>query len=90
MKKCNSCPVYSVTVKATSNNTTVDINASVNCKSTNIVYCKMQYFGESERSIQERFSEHKTYVASNQILKATGAHFYLPGHSISKMRVVIL
>ena len=50
----------------------------------------MQYIGESERSIQERFSEHKTYVASNQFSKATGAHFNLPGHSISEMRIVIL
>ena len=50
----------------------------------------MQYIGESERSIQERFSEHKNYVASNQVSKATGAHFNLPGHSMSEMRVVIL
>ena len=50
----------------------------------------MQYIGESERSIKERFSEHKNYVANNQILKATGAHFNLPGHSISEMRVVII
>ena len=101
MKKCNKCLICPFVqtcknVKATSNNTTVDINASVNCKTTNIIYCitcqkcKMQYIGESERSIQERFSEHKTYVASNQVSKATGAHFNLPGHSISEMRVVIL
>ena len=50
----------------------------------------MQYIGESERSIQERFSEHKAYVANRQLSKATGAHFNLPGHSANEMKVSIL
>ena len=73
-------------VKSTSTNTHVDINTSVNCKSANIIYCisctkcRMQYIGESERSLQERFSEHR----------ATGNHFNLPGHGASDMLVTIL
>ena len=50
----------------------------------------MQYIGETERSLQERFSEHKQYVTSRQKSKATGLHFNLPGHSVSDMKVTIL
>ena len=50
----------------------------------------MQYIGESERSLQYRFSEHKGYVINKHLAKATGAHFNLPGHSVSDMTVTIL
>ena len=50
----------------------------------------MQYIGETERSLQERFSEHKAYVMSRHLGKATGFHFNLSGHSVSDMKVTIL
>ena len=50
----------------------------------------MQYIGESERLLEERFSEHRTYVAGRQLSKATGFHFNQPGHSTSDMKVTIL
>ena len=50
----------------------------------------MQYIGETERSLQEGFSEHKKYVIRRQKSKATGLHFNLPGHSISDMKVTII
>ena len=50
----------------------------------------MQYIGESERSLQERFSEHKAYVTNKQLTKATGAHYNIPGHNVSDMKVIIL
>ena len=101
MKRCNKCPICPFvqnckSVKSTTPNTHVDINTSVNCKSANIIYCisctkcRMQYIGESERSLQERFSEHRGYVATKQLTKATGHHFNLPGHGVSDMLVTIL
>ena len=101
MKRCNKCPICPFvqdckSVKATSTNTQVDINTSVNCKSENIIYCisckkcRVQYIGESERSLQERFSEHRGYVTNNQVTKATGQHFNLPGHRASDMMVTII
>ena len=78
-------------VKSTSNNFSVDINSSVDCSSRNIIYmlgckrCPEQYIGESERSLRERFSEHKGYVT-----KATGSHFNERGHSLSVMEITIL
>ena len=101
MKKCTKCPICPFvqpgkSVKSTSNNTIIDINTSVNCQSQNIIYCiscqncRMQYIGESERSLQQRFSEHKGYAINKHLTKATGAHFNLPGHSASDMKVTNL
>lgn len=101
MQKCLNCPICPYvqtgkTVKSTSNNFTVDINTSVTCKSKNIIYCiscpkcRVQYVGESDRTLQERFSEHRGYVNNRHLNKATGEHFNLPGHSVADMKVTIL
>ena len=50
----------------------------------------MQYVGESERSLQDRFSEHLGYVKNKHLTKATGGHYNLPGHTVSDMRVTIV
>jgi len=50
----------------------------------------MQYIGESERSLQDRFSEHKSYAMNQKVNKATGQHFSEKGHKVSDMRVTIL
>ena len=50
----------------------------------------MQYIGETDRSLQDRFSEHKGYVANHRLHKATGHHFNPPGHKISDMEVSIV
>ena len=101
MKKCLNCPICPFvhpghSVKSTANNFTVDINTAVNCKTKNMIYCiscrrcSEQYIGESDRSLQERFSEHRGYVTKNHQHKATGYHFNQKGHSVSDMSVSIL
>ena len=50
----------------------------------------MQYVGESEWTLQERFSEHKSYAINLKINKATGEYFSQGGHKVSDMRVSIL
>ena len=52
--------------------------------------CKMQYIGESNRSLKQRFSEHRGYVKNKITTKETGFHFNQPGHDLSKMTVTIL
>ena len=52
--------------------------------------CRQQYIGESERSLKERFSEHRGYVSNQKLTKATGHHFNQPGQSISAMTVTII
>ena len=64
------------------------------CEDKNICYiidckkCGMQYIGETERSLKERFSEHVSYVRNQK--EATGHHFNLPGHSQSDMSISVL
>ena len=83
-------------VKSTASNYTAEINRSVNCQSRNVLYCitcikcTVQYIGESERSLQDRFSEHKGYVLNRKLQKATGEHFNLKGHKVSDMQVTII
>ena len=50
----------------------------------------MQYVGESERSLKERFNEHRGYVTNRHLSKSAGYHFNLPGHKVSDMRVAII
>ena len=82
MKKCNRygvCPYVreGKTVQATSTNYKTGINCSVDCSTSNIIYllgckkCPQQYIGETERSLKQRFSEHKGYVNTNNQSKST-------------------
>ena len=83
-------------VRAAASQYTAEITQQVNCKTKNVVYCigckkcPVQYIGETDRSLQERFSEHKGYVSNLHKNKSTGEHFNLPGHKISDMEVTIL
>ena len=101
MTKCNRCPIcpyikVGKSVKATATKTEVAINKPVNCQTKNAIYligcrkCAMQYIGETDRTLQTRFSEHRGYVTNRHLAKATGYHFNLPGHSISDMEVTVL
>ena len=101
MKKCSKCSVCPFvkegrTIQSKSTNLKIDINMNVNCSTQNIIYllsckkCSQQYIGETERMLKERFSEHKTYVNTNNQSKATGIHFKLKGHSISDMEITII
>ena len=97
MTKCNNCPIQTgKTVKSTANNFKTEINRPVNCQTRNILYCitcdrcSQQYIGESERTLQDRFSEHKGYVNNSNQSKATGEHFSKNGHKILDMQVTII
>ena len=50
----------------------------------------MQYVGETDRRLQDRFADHRGYVANKKLDKATGAHFNLPGHNIADMEITII
>ena len=80
----------------TQSNFTADINIAANCKTTNCIYllgckrCPQQYIGETDRSLKERFLEHKGYVNNHVVSKATGFHFNQKGHTISDMEVTVV
>ena len=101
MKRCNNCPICPFVkegryVKSNASNHTVEINRQVNCQTKNILYCitckkcNVQYIGESERTLQDRFSEHKGYVVNQKLNKTTGEHYNIKGHKVSDMQVTIL
>ena len=52
--------------------------------------CNEQYIGETNRSLRDRVSEHKGYIRTKKLNQATGAHFNLPGHSVSDMTVMAI
>jgi len=101
MKKCMNCPICPFVVegkaiKATATNAVVELNAAVTCQTSNIIYCitcsrcQKQYVGQSERTLQARFSEHRDYAKKKDFSKACGAHFSSRGHSVHDMKVSIL
>ena len=62
----------------------------------NIIYllgcnrCPQQYIGETERTLKERFAEHRGYVKNKIYTKTTGKHFNEVGHRESDMTITIL
>ena len=53
-------------------------------------YCKERYIGETQRELKERISEHRGYIYNKVLTQATGAHFNLPGHQLSDMKVTVI
>ena len=49
-----------------------------------------RYIGKTERELREQISKHRGYVYNKNLSQATGAHFNLPGHQLSDMKVTIL
>ena len=96
--KCGACPFVKEgrTAQSSSTNYKLDINSTVDCSTQNIIYllgcrkCNQQYIGETERSMKERFLEHKNYVTTNNHSKPTGVHFNLKGHTVSDMEITII
>ena len=101
MKKCNKCPICPYVkirqaVKASKSNYSFEINTEVNCQTKNLIYileckkCSEQYIGETNRTLQERFSEHIGYVKNKHLHTATGDDFNQRGHSQIDMSITIL
>ena len=46
-------------------------------------------YGQTQRTLKERFSEHKTSVRTHT-KNSIGEHFNLPGHSVTNMKILAL
>ena len=78
------------------------IKEDVNCQSKNVLYrwrcrkpnCKEHpknsYIGKTTRTFQQRFSEHRDYVKSENINEPSGHHFNLPGHNVSHIEGLVI
>ena len=52
--------------------------------------CKKQYIGVTQQEFRDRIYQHIGYVRNKQTSRATGDHFYLPGHNIHNMKFTML
>ena len=74
----------------------IEINGTFNCKTRNVVYCitcehcKLQYIGQTTRSLDERVREHIGYIRNLYTNQATGEHFNLSGHELYHLKVSVL
>ena len=95
-KSCPTCPYIKEGKHIDYNEAKWIINNQVNCETSNIIYliectlCKKRYIGETERSLKERFSEHKQYIKGKSPKFATGEHFNMKGHSLSNVTITII
>ena len=72
-KTCATCPYVQETKEVKSGNVIWKINRPLNCQSTNVIYmikcrkdtCQQIYIGETERTLNNRFQDHKGYVTNN-------------------------
>ena len=73
--RCETCPFVKSgkEFKSPFNSTIVQLNSTLNCTCTNVVYCllcykencQQIYIGQTERQLKERFGEHRTSVRTN-------------------------
>ena len=97
-KPCSICPYVKVqkVVKSTSNDKVVHLHKHHTCEDKNICYvieckkCNLQYIGETDRTLKDRFLEHRGYVRREEESKATGHHFSTSGHSMADMSVSVI
>ena len=55
--------------------------------------CKLQYIGQTTRSLDERVRDHIGYIRNlhtNHTNQPTGVHFNLPGHELYYLKVSVL
>ena len=97
--QCETCPFVKTGNKFKSpfNNTTVQLNSTLSCASTNVVYClscskencQQIYIGQTKRQLKERFGEHKTSVRTKSKC-AVSEHFNGPGHALHNMQIMAI
>ena len=98
-QNCTACPYIQEGKKVKIGTKDWNINSKVNCRSYNVVYllvckkdnCKEKfYIGETKNMLKFRIDQHRGFVNNEKLDTASGAHFNLPGHSLSDLSVTIL
>ena len=88
-RNCRYCPLLNKSGRIVSTSTGRSYSSlkHVTCKSGNLVYlitcrqCKMQYVGQTYRTIQERFQGHFNDISNNRFWKAMGEHYNKSNHN---------
>lgn len=97
-KRCTCCRFHTKQTnifKSEAYNRTFSINQILNCKSTSVIYlitcrkCKLQYVGETKRSIQARLLEHRSNINTfkNQPISN---HFNTANHTVNDLEIIAI
>jgi len=95
--RCQACKYVIVgsNFKSSHNNRVFNINESLNCKSTNIVYlvtcrnCSLQYVGQTGRALADRCTDHRSAIRTKKDTPIA-VHFNLPGHSLDDFSITAI
>jgi len=77
------------------NNITLTYNQQLTCNTTNTIYlihcqkCKLNYIGETKRSLKERLTNHRSTIKTHK-QTAIGIHFNMPQHNIKDLKIMPL
>ncbi len=94
--RCLTCRLHSCRTAhfpSTKNNKDFNIRDNIYCSSSNLIYvitcqkCKLQYVGETGRSLRDRLTDHRSAIKNKQ-KTPIGIHFNLPQHSLSDLRIL--
>src|SRR5215469_7608220 len=95
--RCQACKyvIVGCNFKSSRNNRVFNINESLNCKSSNIVYlvtcrnCSLQYVGQTGRALADRCTDHRSAIRTKKDTPIA-VHFNLPGHSLDDFSITAI
>ena len=96
-RHCNVCKFSADCTHFESHHTSrvYPIENNLNCKSDNVIYliwclkCKVQYVGETSKSLQERFSAHVSCIRTKK-QTAIAIHFNGTDHSLLDLKIIAI
>ena len=90
---CKTCPFLDSNLEFTGpSGRRFNIRAAFNCQTTDLVYiitcslCSKLYTGETYRTLNERFTEHRNAVITNR-QTPVGIHFSTPPHNLTHVKI---
>ena len=96
---CKSSPRFTKSILCSTTNKIYPILSSLNCLSTNLIYCitctkgshtckfKPQYIGMTKRIVSYRFNEHK-FSINPESTKTVGIHFSATHHNPNNFEMI--
>lgn len=97
-KRCKTCPTHAhdcTKITSTKTRETFIIHDKLTCSSTNIIYlitcrnCKLQYVGETGRSLRDRLTQHKSNIL-NKTDSNISKHFSSTNHSFLDIHITAI
>ena len=100
--RCKTCPYLKEGNFFSSNSTNVNYSPilkscdSLTCQTENVVYlisckiCNIQYIGETQNSIQKRFTSHRSSINSGKSNQMIHQHFHQECHGLSNCEIILI